>query len=114
MASEVEYNKIVKAIESGETYTYSVKPYGFPHRLMLPKGKKEGLPLKLFVCVSRFDQTKSFEFDSPIWGPSVVDSRPLGYPLDRPVRTFNFTMPNFYTKDVLVFHKQAEELNLTV
>ncbi|XP_011142759.2 hexamerin [Harpegnathos saltator] len=112
--SDVLYKKILKAIESDETFTYPSQPYGFPDRLQLPKGKKEGLPLKLFVCVTAFDETKSFKIRSPVRGPSVLDGRPLGYPLDRHVHSFNFTVPNFYMKDVLVYHRQAEELNLTV
>lgn len=112
--SEVLYKKVVKAIEGGETFTYPGQPYGYPDRLILPKGKKEGMPFKLFVSVSHFDETKATTVDSPIWGPSVMDHHALGYPLDRPVNTFNFTVPNFYMKDVMIFHKQAEELNLTV
>jgi len=112
--SEVLYKKMVKAIEGGEVFTYPTKLYGFPDRLALPKGKKEGMPFKLFVCVSHFDETKSIQIDFPILRTKMMDARPLGYPLDRPIaHTFNFTVPNFYTKDVLVFHKQAEELNLT-
>jgi len=109
--SEVLYKKMVKAIEGDEVFTYSTKLYGFPDRLVLPKGKKEGMPFKFFVCVSHFDDIKSIQINSPI-SHMKIDARPLGYPLDR-VYDFNFTIPNFYTKDVLVFHKQAEELNLT-
>ncbi|EFN82402.1 Hexamerin [Harpegnathos saltator] len=112
--SDVLYKKILKAIESDETFTYPSQPYGFPDRLQLPKGKKEGLPLKLFVCVTAFDETKSFKIRSPVRGPSVLDGRPLGYPLDRHVHSFNFTVPNFHMRDVLVYHRHAEELNLTV
>jgi len=112
--SEVLYKKVVKAIEGGEVFTYPGQLYGYPDRLTLPKGWKEGMPLKVFVSVSSFDETKAVEIDSPVWGPSVMDARPLGYPLDRPIRTHNFTVPNFYTKDVLVYHKQMEELNMTV
>lgn len=112
--SEVLYKKVVKAIEGGETFTYPDQLYGFPDRLILPKGKKEGMPFKLFVSVSHFDESKGIEVDSPVWGTNMMDSRPLGYPLDRPVQAFNFTVPNFYLKDVLIYHKQAEELNLTV
>ncbi|XP_072756204.1 hexamerin 70b [Anoplolepis gracilipes] len=111
--SDVLYKKIVKALEGGETFNYSEQPYGFPDRLILPKGKKEGMPLKLFVAVSHFDETMAIKLDTPVWGLSVVDVRPLGYPLDRPVSS-NFTVPNFHIKDVLVYHKQAEELNLTM
>ncbi|KAG5336519.1 HEXA protein, partial [Acromyrmex charruanus] len=112
--SEILYKKVMKTIEGGETFTYPGQIYGFPDRLILPKGKKEGMPFKLFVCVSYFDETRAIKVDSPIWGPRVMDSLPLGYPLDRPVHAFNFTVPNFYIRDVLIFHKQAEELNLTV
>ncbi|XP_014471274.1 PREDICTED: hexamerin-like isoform X2 [Dinoponera quadriceps] len=112
--SEVLYKKIVKAIENDEPFTYPGQLYGFPERLVLPKGKKEGFPLKMFVCVTPFDETKSFKIDSPVWGPSVADGHPMGYPLDRPVNNFNFTVPNFYMKDVLVYHRLAEELNLTI
>ncbi|XP_018397198.1 PREDICTED: hexamerin-like [Cyphomyrmex costatus] len=111
--SEVLYKKVVKAIEGGETFTYPGQIYGFPDRLILPKGKKEGMLFKLFVCVSHFDETKATKVDSLIWGPRIMDLRPLGYPLDRPIHTFNFSVPNFHMRDVLIFHKQAEELNLT-
>ncbi|XP_070152704.1 hexamerin 70b [Polyergus mexicanus] len=112
--SDVLYKKVVKALEGGETFTYPGQLYGLPDRLMLPKGKKEGMPFKLFVAVSYFDETTATHVDNPVLGPSVMDARPLGYPLDR-VPSFNFTtVPNFYFKDVLIFHKQAEELNLTV
>lgn len=112
--SDVLYKKMVKAIEGEETFTYPGQKYGFPDRLILPKGRKEGFPLKLFVCVTPLDETKSFEVHSPVWGPGVLDGRSMGYPLDRPVHSFNFTVPNFYMKDVLVYHRQAEELNLTI
>lgn len=112
--SDVLYKKVVKALEGGEVFTYPGQLYGFPDRLILPRGKKEGMPFKLFVAVSHFDETAAIHLDSPVWGPSVVDSRSLGYPLDRPV-SFNFTdVPNFHTKDVLITLKQVEELNLTV
>ncbi|XP_012230110.1 arylphorin subunit alpha [Linepithema humile] len=114
MQSEVVYKKVVKAIEGGETFTYPGQPYGYPDRLFLPKGWKEGMPLKIFVSVTPFDETTAVKYDSPIWGQGVMDGRPLGYPLDRPVRTHNFTMPNFHVKDVLVFHKQMEEMNMTI
>ncbi|KAL6267211.1 hypothetical protein P5V15_000288 [Pogonomyrmex californicus] len=112
--SEVLYKKVVKAIEGGETFTYPGQLYGFPDRLILPRGKKEGMPFQLFVCVSHFDETKAVKVDSPVWGSSLMDPRPMGYPLDRPVHSLNFIVPNFYMKDVLIFHKQAEQLNLTV
>ncbi|KAK2586861.1 hypothetical protein KPH14_009799 [Odynerus spinipes] len=112
--SEVLYKKMLKALDGVETFTYSTKPYGFPDRLLLPKGKKEGMPFKLFVHVAPVDESKSFKIESPVWGTSIMDGRPMGFPLDRPVQAYNFTAPNFYFKDVMIFHKQLEELNVTV
>lgn len=110
--SDVLYKKILKALESGENFPYPEQLYGFPDRLIIPKGKKEGMQFKLFVAVSHFDETTAVHVDSPIWGSSVVDGRSLGYPLDRSI-SHNFTeIPNFYTKDVVITHKRAEDLNL--
>ncbi|KAI4501525.1 hypothetical protein M0802_003402 [Mischocyttarus mexicanus] len=114
VSSEVLYKKILKGIDGSETYTYTTKPYGFPDRLMLPKGKKEGMPFKLFVHIAPYDETKSYQIESPVWGTYGMDGRPMGYPLDKPVHAYNFTLPNLYFKDVVIFHKQLEELNVTV
>lgn len=110
----VFWNKLNHAIENGEAYTYSTRVSAFPDRLVLPKGKKEGLPLKLFVYVSEFNEAHSLNIASPVWGTTVVDGKPMGYPLDRPVVPYAFNVPNVYFKDVFVFHKQIEEMNLTV
>ncbi|XP_034944552.1 uncharacterized protein [Chelonus insularis] len=110
----VYWKKLVKAIETGEAFTYSSQVYGFPDRLILPKGKREGLPLKLFVFISEFDENHVVKMDSPVWGTTVVDAKPMGYPLDKPVVAHSFHVPNAYFKDVVVFHKHVEELNLTV
>ncbi|KAH0540907.1 hypothetical protein KQX54_020461 [Cotesia glomerata] len=111
-ASSSEYWKLLtKAIETDEPFTYNMQVAGFPDRLILPRGKREGLPLKLFVFVSEFDESHSFKFDSPVWGQTVTDAKPLGYPLDRPVVPYAFTVPNAYFKDVTVYHKPIEELN---
>lgn len=108
------WKKINKAIETGETYTYSPQVSGFPDRLVLPKGKKEGMPLKMFVYVSEFIETQAITVDSPIWGMTVVDGKALGYPLDRPVVPHIINVPNAYFKDVIIFHKHVDELNLTI
>ncbi|EFN73934.1 Hexamerin [Camponotus floridanus] len=109
--SDVLYKKVVKALEGGEAFTYPEQLYGFPDRLIIPRGKKEGLQFKLFVAVSHFDETAAVHVDSPVWGSNVVDARSLGYPLDRPI-PFNFTeVPNFHIRDVVITHKQVDDLN---
>ncbi|XP_043278884.1 larval serum protein 1 alpha chain-like [Venturia canescens] len=111
------YKKIEKAVETGEQFTYSQQLYGFPDRLVLPKGKKEGMPFKLFVFVSPIDENVMHTIETPVWGTTVVDGHPLGYPLDRPIKSHVFNpqhVPNMFYKDVMIYHKHAEELNLTV
>lgn len=108
------WKKLTQAIETGETYTYNTHVSGFPDRLILPKGKKDGLPLKLFVYISEFDEAHSVNVVSPVWGTTIVDGKPLGYPLDRPLVPHVLNIPNVYFKDVVVFHKHIDELNLTV
>ncbi|XP_012286306.1 hexamerin [Orussus abietinus] len=114
VASDIFYKKTLKAIEGSEAFPYKSPRYGYPDRLMLPKGKKEGMPFKLFVFVSQFDDTHSQKIDSVIWGNVVLDGKSMGYPLDRPVHAYNFSVPNMYFKDVVIYHKDVEELNLTV
>ena len=114
ISGPVYWNKIEKALESGEQLMYSQQIYGFPDRLILPKGKKEGMAFKLFVTVTEVVDGETKTIESPIWGPSVVDGRPMGWPLDRPINMWNLNVPNMFMKDVMIYHKHAEELNLTV
>lgn len=109
------FKKIEKALDTNEQFTYVKRLSGFPNRLVLPKGKKEGMPFKLFVTVNVLNEGTSHNVDSPIRGSFVVDGRAMGYPLDRPVvHSHDLTVPNMFWKDVVIYHKQVEELNLTV
>ncbi|XP_011305291.1 uncharacterized protein [Fopius arisanus] len=114
VSTTIYWKKMVNALETGEVFQYNGQVSGFPDRLALPKGKKEGLPLKLFVHVSPFQDDQAVTIKSPIWGITVVDGKPMGFPLDRPVvRHLFHGVPNAHFKDVVVFHKQIEELNQT-
>ncbi|XP_076243329.1 hexamerin 70a [Calliopsis andreniformis] len=110
--SDVFYKKLLASIEGSDSFSYSMQPYGFPDRLILPKGKKEGMPYKLFVVVSPFDEAKAAHMDSPIWGRMLHDGRPMGFPFDRPVDPLHFMTPNMFLKDVVIFHKEVEQLNV--
>ncbi|XP_012286307.1 arylphorin subunit alpha [Orussus abietinus] len=103
------YRKMKKATEGSEPFTYSEKLYGFPQRLLLPKGKRAGMYYKLFFYVSPLDDYKSYNYDFPLYGKINYDSKPLGYPLDRPMYTYNYTMPNAYFKDVQIYHNYEGE-----
>ncbi|CAK9799975.1 Allergen Cr-PI [Anthophora quadrimaculata] len=110
--SEVFYKKIVSAIEGTETLKYSTQPYGLPKRLLLPKGKKEGMQFRLLVVVSPIDKATFVQGESPIWGRFTHDGRSMGFPLDRPVTQELLTVSNVQIKDVVIYHKEMEELNV--
>lgn len=62
----------------------------FPQRLLLPRGRREGLPMQLLVIVSPVLQQQQesvrlerFDGVMGISQASIEDNRPLGYPLDR-------------------------------
>ncbi|XP_003492869.1 hexamerin [Bombus impatiens] len=110
-ASHILYKKLVNSIEDGVTFKYSEQPYGFPERLLLPKGKKGGMPYNLFVIISPVDQSVTVQVNSPIWGHMTDDGRSMGFPLDRPVTSLLFNVPNVHLTEVLVHHGTEQELN---
>lgn len=109
-ASHIFYKKLVNSINDGTTFKYSEQPYGFPERLLLPRGKKGGMPYNLFVIISPVNQP-AVQVDSPIWGHMIDDGRSMGFPLDRPVTSLLFNVPNMHLMEVLVHHGTEQELN---
>nr|XP_031829749.1 hexamerin-like [Nomia melanderi] len=106
------YKKIVDSIEGTDTLTYTGMPYGFPDRLILPRGRAEGMPLKMFVSVTPIDETQVESIPSPIFGTLLTDGQPMGFPLDRPVDWAHLNLTNILVKDVLVYHTEEHELNV--
>ncbi|XP_060656000.1 fat-body protein 1 [Drosophila nasuta] len=82
----------------------------FPQRLLLPRGRPEGLPMQLFVIISpieRQQQQVVLENSAGLMGISqaaIEDRRPLGYPLDRRIDNEQqlLSMPNVYLQDVVI------------
>ena len=101
-------------MEGGEAYKYSTRMSGVPDRMMLPKGKPEGMVFKLFVYMSPYDESKVKMLEFPVFGMHPIETKPIGFPLDRPMLHYDKTIPNMYWKDVTIFHKNAEDLNVTV
>lgn len=101
--TEVYYKRIQNAIEESTTISYKPRIAGFPERLILPKGKKEGIPYQLFVFISPVSE--EVQFESKIFGAYTFDKKPYGYPLDKPVTGFNYDAPNMIFKDVMIYHK---------
>ncbi|XP_063243851.1 hexamerin-like [Bacillus rossius redtenbacheri] len=97
------------------------RPYGFPQRLLLPKGTRAGLPVQLVVAVfprQEADPTDpaAYHLDSfPLLGAGYdvkfPDRRPMSFPADRLYRSeYDARVPNIFTKEVRIFHKNIDEI----
>lgn len=94
------------AIHQNEAYT------GFPSRLMLPKGKKGGMPYQIYFIVSPYYAPTVTPHETVVEGGyGYVDSLPYGYPFDRPITEMNWFTPNMYYYDVNIYHKRETEIN---
>merc|ERR1719402_1022619 len=96
---------------------------GIPDRLMLPKGKENGLEMVLMAfledgvadAAEGFTPDPNNEFGGShahcgIRGQKIPDKRAMGYPLDRQILDFRMTasIPNFKTGLVFAYHKPSE------
>ena len=90
---------------------------GWPHSYLLPRGSKEGVDFKLFVMLNpilKQDQTKRYDpKESAGCGSEsgdVYDSRPMGFPFDRPVNwPIKERNRNWMLKDIKIFHKNGSK-----
>ena len=111
--SEILYKKLLKALDGSDKFSYAERVYGFPERLLLPKGKKEGMPFQIFVYINPVEG-ELIPSMSRIFGGYKFDNKAYGFPLDRPVFNFRYKGPNMMLKDIIIYHKDEEvELNLT-
>ncbi|KAL0275530.1 UNVERIFIED_CONTAM: hypothetical protein PYX00_003354 [Menopon gallinae] len=112
------HQQVVAAIEGKEQFYYNdVDTHcGFPAHLVLPKGKRGGQTFTFFVAVTPYvvDETTPVEATvvgcGNVYGLTTFDTYPLGYPFDRVIDQTHFFVPNFYQKDVVIFHKKPEEI----
>ena len=90
---------------------------GWPHSYLLPRGSKEGEEFKLVVMLNlilKKDQLKFYDSkESSGCGSEtneVYDSRPMGFPFDRPV---NWPIKeknwNWMLRDIKIFHKSSSK-----
>lgn len=111
--SEVFYKKVLKALDSeSDSLSYVERLNGFPERLLLPKGKKEGMPFQIFAYASPIEG-EPIVYTSRIFGENKLDNKPLGFPLDKPSFNFCYNGSNMMLKDVTIYHKDEMELNVT-
>ncbi|CAD7081075.1 unnamed protein product [Hermetia illucens] len=90
---------------------------GFPDRLVLPKGWVGGMPMQLFVIVTKAKDVVKRDFDHTIiCGKRTlineVDDFSLGFPFDRRIDETEFYTKNMLFKDVLIFHDDDTNLVL--
>jgi hypothetical protein len=81
---------------------YTEGRFGFPDRLMLPKGKKGGMPFQFYFIITPY---------TPSTDGYYVDNLPFGYPFDRKIDETYWYTPNMYYYDVNIFHKKEVEVN---
>jgi len=92
---------------------------GFPQRMLLPRGRKGGMPFQFFFIVSPLVQPHTPQFtgyDKNIScgvgsGARYIDNRPLGWPFDRPISKLNWDTPNMYTYETMIYHKSEVDIN---
>lgn len=91
---------------------------GIPERMMLPRGKKEGMPFEFFFVVAPWIETtnakQQFDYNTVCGigsGSRFIEARPLGWPFDRPLNMDNWYTPNMYKYEAKIFHKKQSEIN---
>lgn len=110
------YQQVLNALEGKEEFRYGTPDtfYGFPKRFLLPKGSRSGTTYQFYVIVSPYKPTQKdakTNFYPSLTGGQFIDTYPLGYPFDRPIREIDFFVPNSYFKDVVIYHRSEEEIN---
>ncbi|XP_045769520.1 basic juvenile hormone-suppressible protein 1-like [Maniola jurtina] len=101
-----------------ESYWYKAR-LGIPHRLLLPLGRYDGLPMQFFVIVSpvrtglvlpSVDINIMKDRHTCRW-TSCYDTMPLGFPFDRDIDMTRFFTNNMKWVDVLVYRKDLATSN---
>ncbi|XP_062540228.1 hexamerin-1.1-like [Armigeres subalbatus] len=118
------YQQVMKAINGNGKFPLDMSEAhcGFPARLMLPKGKKGGMPFQFFFMVAPyykpsvkqftgFDPTLSCGVGS---GARYLDVLPFGYPFDRKIDESVWFTPNMKYYDTLIYHKSETEITPAV
>ncbi|KAM8703018.1 hypothetical protein ACLKA7_005375 [Drosophila subpalustris] len=91
---------------------------GFPDRLVLPQGWKQGMPMQMFFMVMPYtapaihEQFSTFDYSYSCGigsGARFIDDLPFGYPFDREIDEYEFFVPNMYFKDVAIYHVDTLE-----
>ncbi|KAJ9574111.1 hypothetical protein L9F63_008525, partial [Diploptera punctata] len=116
----VLYKKIAEAKEGKGAYEVDkLHSYcGLPEHLLIPKGKKGGQAYSFYVIVTPYHEEvkqtggyfRAFSYCGVGPNNHYPDKKPLEFPFDRPLNSWDFVTPNMYFKDVFIFHKKYEEV----
>lgn len=95
------YKELITSMKDGSKFEYEADFHSrFPWRLMLPKGRLEGMATQLFFIVLPYSSVVTFE-----------DSMNSSFPLGRKIDYKNWFTSNMYYHDTMVYHKQETDLN---
>ncbi|XP_015605378.1 hemocyanin B chain [Cephus cinctus] len=116
----MSYPALIKqtaAALAGEATVFVEKTHrhcGFPHRLLLPQGRPQGMKFKLYVVLTDLSKDLHRQFDDFINVPPALsycgvldgpfpDTRPMGFPFDRRIPyPENFFQDNAKVIDVTI------------
>lgn len=111
------YKSVMSAVggEGDLPVNFSESVCGFPQRLMLPKGKKTGLPIQLFVIITEYRSPSRWVIQKDWFSSSNcrrdIDARSLGFPLDRDIDETNWYTPNMKYIETAIYHKSEMDIN---
>ncbi|KAK6628286.1 hypothetical protein RUM43_002098 [Polyplax serrata] len=115
------FKKVEDALQGRSQFYINDKgqEYGFPRRLLLPKGTKNGTPYTLYVVINPYQPSGSREqlrglktFTTCGGDVFCGDSLPYGFPFDRDNVEADLLVPNMRKTDVTIYHKKMEENNI--
>ncbi|KAK7028968.1 hypothetical protein SK128_013874 [Halocaridina rubra] len=117
------FQTLIDKVESGGSFDMHEyeRACGIPNRMLLPKGKWDGMEFALLLAVTdgSYDATHANPADTDHGGSHAhcsthgdvyPDKRPMGYPIERRIddrRIFD-SVPNFKMNLVKVFHEEDE------
>ncbi|XP_039966091.1 fat-body protein 1 [Bactrocera tryoni] len=114
------YKSVMQALEGDADITLDQvqgQSCRFPHRLLLPRGRVEGLPMQMLVIITPVTTdwrptVHQLDMDHDVCGMGMsstsLDHLPLGFPLDRPIESMENigSLPNAHLMDVQIFHSK--------
>ncbi|XP_018794107.1 PREDICTED: fat-body protein 1-like [Bactrocera latifrons] len=114
------YKTVMQALEGDADITMDAvqgQSCRFPHRLLLPRGRVEGLPMQMLVIITPVTTdwqhtVHQLDMVHDVCGMGMsstsLDHLPLGFPLDRPIESMENigSLPNAHLMDVQIFHSK--------